>query len=109
MLLDTLRTLEIELHQPPVRRCPARLTELLHPEFREYGRSGAHYTRNEILESLPAEQGATVIWSQDFELIELTDGLAVLTYRSAHVDRREWEASLSCQPVFSVGVLKRGG
>jgi hypothetical protein len=85
VLLETLRTLEVELHQPTVRDQTARLAELLHPEFREYGRSGASYTRADILEKLPSEPGTTMVWSQDFEVVQLTDEIALLTYRSAHI------------------------
>jgi len=41
-LLDTLRKLEVAMHQPHVRTDHRQLERLLHPNFFEVGRSGAH-------------------------------------------------------------------
>lgn len=89
-LLQTLRALECELHGPQARGDAARLAELLHPEFREFGRSGRSYTQAEIVARLLAEPvdapeaAVVVVHAQDFVLSPLADGLALLTYRSAH-------------------------
>ena len=85
-LLIQLRDLELSLHQPAMRRDPARLDELLHDSFVEIGRSGRSYTKSDILEHLPKETGQTAIWSQGFQLAEIAEGVALLTYRSASVD-----------------------
>jgi hypothetical protein len=61
------------------------MAELIHPEFREFGRSGAQYTREEILAHVSQVSVQPVIWSQEFEAQLLGAGLALLTYRSAHV------------------------
>jgi uncharacterized protein YndB with AHSA1/START domain len=84
-LLDTLRTLEVALHQPEVRSDLARLERLLHESFRESGRSGRTYTRAEVLAEFSREPQAYEVWPQDFQLQPLSEGLALLTYRSAHV------------------------
>jgi hypothetical protein len=42
-LLQILQALEVELHHPDVRRNPARLAQLLHPEFHEGTRVGTVY------------------------------------------------------------------
>jgi hypothetical protein len=47
-LLSTLRSLELDLHDSRVRRSRERLATLLHPRFREFGRSGAEYTQAEL-------------------------------------------------------------
>jgi hypothetical protein len=44
-LLDTLRSLEIEMHQPHVRATRSKLAQLLHPSFFEVARSGVVYSR----------------------------------------------------------------
>jgi hypothetical protein len=67
-LLATLRELEIALHQPEVRSDPERLGALLHPQFREVGRSGAEYTRAAVLQEFEAAVQAYRVWSQDFQL-----------------------------------------
>jgi hypothetical protein len=85
-LLHDLRELEVALHQPNVRRDRARLDELLHEDFQEFGRSGRSYTKAEVLKHLPEELSPAAVWSQDFKLSVLAEALALLTYRSAHAD-----------------------
>lgn len=85
-LLSTLRQLECELHQPTCRRDRARLLQLLAPDFREFGRSGAAYKREEILNLLPDESKPAQIHAQDFALNQLADTVVLLTYRSAHIN-----------------------
>ncbi|HEY9879090.1 MAG TPA: DUF4440 domain-containing protein [Leptolyngbyaceae cyanobacterium] len=84
-LLSTLRELECELHQPECRSNRERLAELLAPDFREFGRSGASYTRDDTLTMLPLETEAPQTHAQDFAVHELTDSIVLLTYRSAYV------------------------
>lgn len=84
-LLETLRALESALHQPQVRSDRAALGALLHPGFREIGRSGASYTREQILAELPEQPQAQGAWSQAYEVELLAPGLALLTYESAQV------------------------
>jgi len=85
-LLPMLRELECELHQPECRRNRERLEQLLAPDFREFGRSGTSYTRNDTLTLLPADTEVITIHAQDFAVLELSDAIALLTYRSAHID-----------------------
>lgn len=85
MLLETIKELEVSLHDPKVRRSVARLEALLHPSFREFGRSGAVYSREELLTHVSSEGQQPKIWAQDFALELSSEGLALLTYRSAHV------------------------
>ncbi|MEM6255116.1 MAG: DUF4440 domain-containing protein [Cyanobacteria bacterium P01_D01_bin.156] len=84
-LLATLRELECELHQPECRRNRDRLAQLLAPDFREFGRSGATYTRDYQLMSLPSAPNSPQIHVQDFVVNQLSDAIALLTYRNAHV------------------------
>ncbi|MFN5047713.1 DUF4440 domain-containing protein [Roseateles sp.] len=76
--------LECELHGLATRQDRARLEQLLHPAFREHGRSGRRYNREEILTRLTAESVEVCVQAQDFELQMLADGVCLLTYRSAH-------------------------
>lgn len=84
-ILAILQALECELHEPKARRDLGRLTQLLHPEFHEFGRSGRSYTLAEILERLQAETVPMKVHAQDFQLVVLSDAAYLLTYRSAHV------------------------
>ena len=85
MLLDTLRALEVALHQPETRRDGETLARLLDERFREFGRSGRIYTKAEVIAEIHQETHAAEIWPQDFHVEPLAEGPALLTYRSAHV------------------------
>jgi hypothetical protein len=85
-LLQHLSDLELTIQRLDVRRDRGQLDKLLHDEFLEFGRSGRSYYKADILEQLPAEAAPDAMWSQDFELVEPADGVALLTYRSASID-----------------------
>lgn len=85
-LLSMLRELECELHQPKCRGDRERLTQLLDPDFKEFGRSGASYTRDDTLMLLPTDTEPPTVHAQDFALQKLSDSIVLLTYRSAHVN-----------------------
>ena len=88
-LLTALRSLETALHRAEVRADRARMDALLHPDFVEFGRSGTVWTREATLDEFGGAQAAApapTIHAQDFELRHLAEGLALLTYRSAHVE-----------------------
>jgi uncharacterized protein YndB with AHSA1/START domain len=84
-LLEQLRGLETELHRIETRRHSGRMDSLLHPDFVEVGRSGRYYSRKEVLEEFLAGGVLEPVHAQNFELEELGQGIALLTYRSAHV------------------------
>lgn len=84
-LLETLRELELETHQPQVRADKLRLGRLLHPSFFEAGRSGAFYSRDRVLAEFTGQPPTYSVWSQDFRVELLAEGLALLSYRSAHI------------------------
>lgn len=84
-LLKILRELELETHQPHVRADKLRLGRLLHPGFFEAGRSGAFYSREHVIAEFTGHPPAYDVWSQDFRVELLAEGLALLTYRSAHI------------------------
>lgn len=84
-LLATLRALEVETYQACIRGDGARLRELLHPSFREIGRSGRTYSREDTLASFADQPQAYEVLSRDFQAEDLAAGLALLTYRSAEI------------------------
>jgi hypothetical protein len=88
--LDALVALEVELHRGAVRADRARLDALLHPDFVEFGRSGTVWTREATLQEF-ADGGtfAPRITADRFALQRLDDTLALLTYRSAHLDAQD--------------------
>ena len=59
---------------------------LLHPDFVEFGRSGTRYTRAGILKEFGPNTSPAAIHSSHFDLVVLAQGVALLTYVSAHLD-----------------------
>ena len=86
-LLQELQALEVELHHPGVRCSRERLEQLLHPEFHEVGRSGRAYNRETIVNFFASQESQPVIRSEEFSVALLAPGVALLTYRSAHVEQ----------------------
>ncbi len=86
-LLEALKALEMALHQPDVRHDSSQVAALLHDNFMEFGCSGAIYHKPDIM-TLLAEEAPVRLYSQDYALKLLADGLALLTYRSA-----QWAAA----------------
>jgi hypothetical protein len=84
-LLETLRSLEMALHQPEVRRDRGRLMALLHARYREFGRSGRIYDRPQILEEFSGQPQTYKVWSQEYRVESLGESVALLTYKSAHI------------------------
>ena len=83
-ILQSLRQLEIELHQSETRANISRLAELLHPDFEEFGRSGKVYSRSDILAESWGDQELPDIQSGEFKATEIGEGIVLLTYVSAH-------------------------
>jgi len=84
-VLEILRELECELHEPSTRGNRERLVQLLHPSFREFGRSGGVGAREEVIAHLLAETAPPKIVTQSFAMLELAPSVVLLTYESAHV------------------------
>jgi hypothetical protein len=81
-----LRKQEVSLHQPELRSDRDQVDRLLHESFFEFGRSGQMYTKAEILEFLSAESSEEAIYSGDYSLTMVEDGVALLTYKSAQIN-----------------------
>lgn len=85
-LLDTLRQLEIELHHGGQACPPARVEQLLHPDFHEVGRSGLQYDRATVLRYLSTQTQPLRADARDFAVFPLGPDRALLTYHSTHYD-----------------------
>lgn len=85
-LLQHLVELEKQLHKIEVRRDPQCLGELLHADFEEIGRSGRRYSRDDVLAEFRNSASFPRIHAENFSLAVPFDGIALLTYRTAHVD-----------------------
>jgi hypothetical protein len=89
-------SLETRLHLPEVRADKAQLEELLHADFFEIGRSGTSYYRSDIIEQLLNQKKHGGIWAQDFALCMPAYSVALLVYKSAHIDA-QGELSMHAQ------------
>ena len=72
LLTESIRKLEISLHQPETRKDVSMLNKLLADEFIEISKSGKLWTKSEIIKDLANETGAEIT-STDFSLSILSE------------------------------------
>lgn len=77
----TLRSKEMELLHPDVRSDPARVRELLHDDFMEFGSTGRVYNKRMLLDMLKGERHAEVV-IREFAVRQLSSDTALVTYRT---------------------------
>ncbi|HYI18770.1 MAG TPA: nuclear transport factor 2 family protein [Solirubrobacteraceae bacterium] len=77
-----VRALELQLLDPEVRRDPAAIEALLHPQFEEFGASGRVWDRPGVVAALRGELGAPVSVAC-MESSLLAPGVVLVTYRAA--------------------------
>ena len=79
MTLEDVVALELSLLDPQVRRSPERVQRLLHPDFREFGVSGA-WERDGIVAALAADPGPG--WeATEVEAREVASGVVLVLPR----------------------------
>jgi hypothetical protein len=78
---DVLRSKEMEMLDPEARRDPARMRELLHDEFVEFGSTGRVYNKRAVLDMLKGEKRSEVV-IREFAVRQLASDTALVTYRS---------------------------
>lgn len=84
-LLHRLRDLELALQRESVRKNMEQIERLLHEDFAEIGRSGRRYDRADIVKLMLSQGAPGTVVSDDFRVVRLSDGTALLTYRSARM------------------------
>lgn len=85
-LLNTIQSLETELHHGGVVCSRARVEELLHADFYEVGRSGLRYERAFVVDVLGGQESAPKSVADQFELQYLAVDAVLLTFRSARIN-----------------------
>jgi hypothetical protein len=87
---------ELTLLDPKVRSSPALISELLHPEFVEFGASGRRWDRTSILSAMAPGSGgpAAPITASDVTAVLLAPDIVHLTYVSDNSGRRAHRSSL---------------
>ncbi|KLN66579.1 MULTISPECIES: nuclear transport factor 2 family protein [Vibrio] len=82
--MDILIEQEKALHQFSVRQDNTERERLIHPTFREVGKSGTSFDFATIVEMMEGEETSeVVIHSQDYECIQLEPSVQLLLYKSA--------------------------
>ncbi|WP_376800261.1 DUF4440 domain-containing protein [Candidatus Raskinella chloraquaticus] len=81
-LSELLRAREIALHTPSVRKSAFELNRLLAPGFREFGKSGRVYNREQVISALLEDVDHKQIDVKAFKCDVLSDNVALVTYRS---------------------------
>ncbi|MGD3111364.1 DUF4440 domain-containing protein [Streptomyces sp. YGL11-2] len=87
---------ELRLLEPEVRASPARVLELLDPEFTEIGASGRRWDAESILTvtSAGTVSSESPVNVSDMTGVVLAPGIVHLTYFADHQGRRSWRSSL---------------
>lgn len=93
----------MEMLDPGVRADSARVRELLHDDFIEFGSTGRVYNKKILVEMLRTEQRSTVV-IRDFTVRQLASDTALVTYRT--VGQSGQEARRSSVWVLQDGVWK---
>jgi hypothetical protein len=65
-LLALIQSMEVKLHLLATRNNIAVVSEMLHDDFEEIGRSGHYYDKQQTLAELQIESGQTSIFSKGF-------------------------------------------
>lgn len=84
LLLAELESLERAMHKVEKRRDRQFMESILHPEFREFGRTGRSYEREEILSEIQEDTEFPAIHADNFQVQILTQDVWLLSYLSAH-------------------------
>jgi hypothetical protein len=79
---EMFRVLEESLHRKEIRNSRARVSELIADDFVEFGKSGAVYHKEEILNALEDEQIDLEIEVSEFVARELSSDVVLVTYKS---------------------------
>ena len=80
-LSEHLLECEKKLLDPALRRMPERLASLLTGDFVEFGSSGRTFDKSQVLYHL-GRQLPTELSIDEFRVIELATGVALVTYRA---------------------------
>jgi hypothetical protein len=90
--LDQVVARERRLLDPDVRADVDAVTELLHPDFLEYGASGRVWDRDSIIAALAQDPGVSGA-AKDLRATRLADDVILLTYR-VEGERRSLRSSV---------------
>ncbi len=78
---------ERQLLDPEVRRQPALVRALLHPDFIEFGASGRIWDTDSIVGALASEQIPNEVTATDLLATLLSPGVVLLTFKTDSAER----------------------
>lgn len=91
---EELLKLEQRLLDPEVRHSVASINPLLHADFVEFGSSGRVYNK-EMMVNMMIRQTPGAVRIRDFDVREVADGVALVTYRTIGTEGKEaWRSSI---------------
>ncbi len=102
--------LEIDLLDPAHRGDRGFVERLLHPDFEEFGSSGRHWHRDEIIAAMLTDPTLPPSEPTDFRTVELGPDAILLTYRTRTALRSSiWvRTSVGWQVRFHQGTAHQG-
>lgn len=87
-IYQLLTELERSLHRLETRQDRNQLEQLLHPRFKEIGRSGKWYDRQQVIDALAGSNDFTEIQADNFNFLPIGSHSVLLTYKSAHLNKQ---------------------
>lgn len=79
-LTDQIKRMEDALASSEVRGSEMAIKSILHPEFREIGKSGRMFDLSEILSDIQVPNATSSYEIVDFQVESLSDGIVLATY-----------------------------
>ena len=95
-LHDQILRMEEALTSPEVRASELALSNILHPEFKEIGKSGRTFDFNDIIQDVMKDQSGSTYIIANFHVSEIADGVALATYQipARTIEGREYPSSM---------------
>jgi len=93
-IAELLLLLEKRLMDPTVRKDRVQVSALLAEDFREFGSSGRHWSREAILDLLATEPALPAPAVEDFALQLIAPDTALVTYRTVRPQQSTLRSSI---------------
>ena len=87
-IFQILTELERSLHRCQTSKECKQLEKLLHPRFKEIGRSGKWYNRDEIIAEIELGDSFGAIQAENFNFMPIGTTTVLVTYKSAHLGKQ---------------------
>lgn len=92
--LDLVQRMELNLLLPSIRSDEKLLTQIIHPEFVEFGASGRQWYKNDLIEALVKSQVPNVVTVLDLLAVRVDASTILVTYRTSEPNREVLRSSV---------------